>query len=119
MATVITELISEEAKRDARGRKIIPEAKWREFVTAYETSGLTQAKFARREGLNYATFVAWLGRCRRRPTTALAPVPRFVEARLPVANVMVRRLEVLLPSGLVVRGEDVAAVADLVKALGS
>jgi hypothetical protein len=46
-------------------------------------------------------------------------VPRFVEARLPVANVMVRRLEVLLPSGLVVRGEEVAAVADLVKALGS
>ena len=119
MANIITAELSEEAKRDTRGRKIIPEARWREFVAAYETSGLTQAKFARREGINYATFVAWLGRCRRHPTNGLTTVPRFVEARLPVANIMARRLEVLLPSGLVVRGEDVAAVAGLVKALGN
>jgi hypothetical protein len=119
MGTVITAEISEEAKRDKRGRKIIPEARWREFVAAYEASGLTQAKFARQEGINYCTFVAWLGRCRRHPTSATATVPRFLEARLPLAHLMARRLEVLLPSGLVVRGDEAAAVAEVVKALGT
>ena len=117
MATITPEILSDEAKRDTRGRKLIAERRWRELVAEYEASGLTQAKFARREGLNYHTFVAWLGRCRRQ-SRALGPVARFVEARLPAAGVAERRgLEVLLPGGVVVRGDDAVALAALVQAL--
>ena len=117
MATITPEVLCEEAKRDSRGRKLITERRWRELIAEYEASELTQAKFARREGLNYHTFVAWLGRCRRQ-SRALGPVARFIEARVPVAGVAERRgLEVLLPGGVVVRGDDAAAIATLVQAL--
>jgi hypothetical protein len=116
MATITPEILSDEAKRDTRGRKLIAERRWRELVTEYEASGLTQAKFARREGLNYHTFVAWLGRCRRQ-SRALGPVARFIEARVPAGVAERRRLEVLLPGGVVVRGDDAVALAALVQAL--
>ena len=106
-------------QRDSRGRKIIAEARWRELVAQYEGSGLTQTKFARREGINYSTFVAWLGRCRR---TRLMPgnaSRHFVEAQLPEENVAARRLEVQLPNGVVVRGEEIVTLVALVKALGT
>ena len=116
MATITPEILSDEAKRDTRGRKLIAERRWRELVAEYEGSGLTQAKFARREGLNYHTFVAWLGRCRRQ-SQALGPVARFIEARVPAKVAERRELEVLLPGGVVVRGDDAVALAALVQAL--
>jgi hypothetical protein len=42
---------------------------------------------------------------------------RFVEAQLPVGTT--KRLEVVLPNGVVVRGEEVATLVALVKALGA
>jgi hypothetical protein len=119
MGAITAEVVSEEAKRDARGRKIIAEARWRELVAQYEGSGQTQAKFARREGINYSTFVAWLGRCRRARLMVGNSAPRFVEARLPATEVTARRLEVVLPNGVVVRGEEIARLVALVKALGA
>jgi DNA-binding transcriptional regulator YiaG len=119
MGAITAEVVSDEAKRDARGRKIIAEGRWRELVALYEGSGLTQTKFARREGINYSTFVAWLGRCRR---TRLMPgnaSRHFVEAQLPRRSVMAGRLEVQLPNGVVVRGEEIVTLVALVKALGT
>ena len=119
MGAITAEVVSEEAKRDARGRKIIAETRWRELVAQYESSGLTQAKFARREGINYSTFVAWLGRCRRSRLMVGSSSTRFVEAQLPAGNVSARQLEVVLPNGVVVRGEEIARLVALVKALGA
>lgn len=117
METISAEVLNEAAKRDARGRKIIGADRWRELVAAYETSGLTQAEFARREGINYHTFVAWLGRCRRPSATTTLPAARFIEATLPAARMKEWPIEVALPSGIIVRGADVAALVALLKAL--
>lgn len=119
MGAITAEVVSEEAKRDARGRKIIAEARWRELVALYEGSGVTQAKFARREGINYSTFVAWLGRCRRRRLMAGNASRHFVEAQLPGGSATAGRLEVQLPNGVVVRGEEIVTLVALVKALGA
>lgn len=119
MGAITAEVVSEEAKRDTRGRRLIAATRWRELVAQYEDSGLTQAKFARREGINYSTFVAWLGRCRRSRVVARSASPRFVEAHLPPENGTARRLEVQLPNGVVVRGEEIATLVALIKALGA
>jgi hypothetical protein len=118
MATITSEVLMEEAKRDTRGRKIIAEARWRELVAACESSGLTQTQFARREGINYHTLVAKLARCRRERGTA-GSGPSFIEARVPAVGWRnPSALEVQLPGGMVIRGGDAAAVAALVQALG-
>jgi hypothetical protein len=119
MGAITAEVVGDEAKRDTRGRKIIAATRWRELVAQYESSGLTQSKFARREGINYSTFVAWLGRCRRTRVIARTATPRFVEAQLPPADGTTRRLEVQLPNGVVVRGEEIAMLVALIKALGA
>ncbi len=116
MAIITPEVLREEAKRDTRGRRIVDAERWRELLAGYATSGLTQTQFARREGVNYHTFVARLNRerGRTRPTGTA-----FIEARVPVPGwPQASTLEVQLPGGLVVRGGDPAAVAALVQALG-
>jgi hypothetical protein len=118
MATITPEVLREEAKRDTRGRRIVEAERWREVLAAYATSGMTQAQYARQEGVNYHTFVARLNRERGRSQPA-GPGPTFVEARVsatgwPQATV----LEVQLPDGAIVRGSDPTTVAALVRALG-
>lgn len=114
-----TEIIEEKNKRDARGRKIIEGARREELLASYEQSGLTQKAFSRREGINYHTFIAWLQHRRRRAgvDTAGAPALRFEEVQLG-ESVDLAGLEVTLPEGMVIRGQDVQKVAALVKALG-
>ena len=118
-ATATTELVETGEKRDRRGRKITPVARRGELVAAWRASGMTQAEFARREGVNYTTLASWVQLARRRET---APVPiRFAEVRVPVskpaAEARVDRLEVRLPDGTVVRGDNAAALVRLVRAL--
>ena len=118
MATITPEVLHAEQKQDTRGRRIVDAERWRELLAAYPTSGLTQAQFARREGVNYHTFVARLNRERGRSQPA-GPAPTFVEARVagpgwPAAPT----LEVQLPGGAIIRGHDPATVAALVQALG-
>ncbi len=55
-----TEIIETGEQRDGRGRRITPAARRAEYVEAYRRSGLTQAAFARREGLRYPTFAHWV-----------------------------------------------------------
>mgnify|MGYP001547292819 CR=1 FL=1 len=73
METVTTELVDGGEKRDARGRKIANAARRAEVLAAYATSGLTQKAFARQEGVNYHTLVAWLGREPRSAPAATRP----------------------------------------------
>jgi hypothetical protein len=118
MATITPEVLREEAKRDTRGRRIVEAERWRELLAAYATSELTQAQFARREGVNYHTFVARLNRERGRSQPA-GGNPAFIEARVSAAGWSAgSALEVQLPDGAIVRGSDPATVAALVRALG-
>ena len=86
-----------------------------ELLASYDVSGLTQSAFARREGLNFHTFVAWLGQ--RRSEGAKVPAVRFHEVCLAPSVKTEHALEVMLPGGLTVRGTTVTAVAELVRAL--
>jgi transposase-like protein len=118
MATIATEVLDGEIKQDTRGRRIVDAERWREVLTAYATSGLTQAQFARQEGVNYHTFVARLNRERGR-SQPTGSTPTFVEARVTAAGwPQATALEVQLPGGMIVRGSDPATVAALVQALG-
>lgn len=88
------------------------------MLAGYETSGLTQKAYARREGINYHTFVAWRMQHRRAGVPKKSsPAPmRFAEVRLP-PTAFPARLEVTLPNGIVVRGTEAAVIAALIKAL--
>jgi transposase-like protein len=100
-------------KRDGRGRRMLPEREWKRLLDEYEKSGLTQKAFARREGINVHTFVAWLGRHRKAARNL--PAVRFREVSL--APAAVAPLEVQLPDGVVVRGSSPQALAELIRAL--
>ena len=112
--TIEAVLADDEPRIDKRGRKILDEGRWRELIECYESSGLTQVQFARREGIKYHTFVARLGRHRRRGAKKVVKA-KFLEARLPTAPEI--RLEATFASGLVVRGDNPEALARLIRAL--
>ena len=67
MEAISTEVLTPERNRDTRGHRLYGEERRREFITAYQQSGLTQKAFARREGIKYSTFTAWLQRRRSSP----------------------------------------------------
>lgn len=119
-----TELIDDGHKRDGRGRRIAEPRRREEIIAGYAASGLTQKAYARREGVNYHTLVSWLGRGRREsaapgsPDGPAAPSPRFAQLSWPAsAPAAVPRLEVVLPDGVVLRGDDPAALLVLLNAL--
>lgn len=118
MATITAELVTTEEKRDARGRKLIGPAR-REAILAARarSSGLTQRDFAQREGVSYHTLTTWLARGRRNETPkAKLPAVKFTEVAMP-ATTTAASLEVSLPGGMIVRGQDPGQVAALIKAL--
>ena len=124
--TLTTELVETGEKRDRLGRKITPRARRAELVAAWRESGLTQAAFARREGVIYSSFAAWVQAERRggfvvpRPKApARQPVVRFAEVALPGSVSQASGLEVRLPDGTVLRGGNAADLAKLVRALRS
>jgi len=122
--------------RDGRGRKLSTLVEREALLDAFERSGMNGAKFARRNGLKYGTFAHWV-QARRRgkatndvafrevqlaPQEALRPAaitkPTSSTAHQPVASP--ENIEVVLPSGLIIRivdGLPVAKVTALVHAL--
>lgn len=115
MAIITAELVSTGEKRDARGRKLAGNARREAVLAAYDRStGVTQRDFARSEGVSYHTLVTWLVRRRRESGGGKRPVVQFAEVGLPVR---VGGLEVCLPGGVIVRGQDVVEIAALIKAL--
>ena len=121
-----TELVIDDSKRDRRGRRITSAARIGELLRAYAESGLTQAAFARREGLSASTFAYWVQSRHARGTASQLPAPtgskpvRFAEVRMPTKPshpVENDTLSVTLPDGLVVRGADTASVVARVRAL--
>jgi hypothetical protein len=85
---------------------------------------LTQAAFARREGLNYSTFAGWVLKVAK---AELAKNPaQFAQLRLPLPSLSApltstqsegTSLEVRLADGTSIRGDRVDELALLVRAL--
>ncbi len=118
-------LVETGEKRDRLGRRITPAARRAELVAAWRTSGLTQTAFARREGIVYSSFTAWVQAARLQPVAAAAkpahaPV-RFVEAKLPAPPLSPPSFAwcVRLPDGTELRGQRAGDLAELLRALRS
>ena len=106
----------EVAKHDGRGRRLAAAQERGKLLTAYRASGLTQAGFAEREGINRFTLATWLRKERLvAAKPAARPAPRFLEVRVPPAAGF--GLEVVLADGLVLRGHDGRQLAALVRGL--
>lgn len=128
MATITTEVLDLEHKQDTRGRRIADDSRRAAVLAGYAGCGLTQKAYAKREGVNYYTFVAWLGQSRRghsergrRASSAAsvsAPLPRFAEVRVSAPS-QPSPLEIVLPDGVIVRGGDPAALLTLMQGLRS
>ena len=123
MDTNTIEIVDDKTKRDARSRRIASAQRRAELLALYQTSGLTQKAFARREGVNFHTFCAWLTKHRREPDASLqaAPMPAhsaFVELRASASPASPPApLEVVLRDGRVARGADASSLAALVRLL--
>jgi transposase-like protein len=117
MDSIETELLEDPSKRDTRGRRIVKETERERLIAEYERSGLTQKEFCRREGINYHTFVGWLGKRRRNGEAAENETPLFQEVVLSGHSGYRAGLEVQLPGGEVIRGHDAESVAKLVELL--
>lgn len=126
MEKLTTELVIEESKRDRRGRRLTAAARREELLRDYARSGLTQAEFARREGIKYPTFASWVQARRSATPEATSASKRAGPVRfaqVPMSALASREaneaLSVTLPGGLVVRGSDAGLIAALVKALNA
>ena len=107
------------ATRHSRDPKL--ERRWRDLIARWERSDLTVRDFCSAHRVSEPSFYAWrrelAARDRARPP-APAAAPTFVPVRVAPPAVV----EVVLPTGVVVRvpaGADPAAVARLVAALGA
>ena len=105
-----------DIRKDKLGRRTLGRERRDELLARFATSAMTQAAFARREGLRYPTFAHWVQQANK---GALAPVVRFAQVRWPQppASPAGPRLEVQLPEGTTVRGGAVEELAALIHAL--
>lgn len=121
MGAITTELVETGDKRDTRGRRVATPERRAQLVQAFAASGVTMAAFARREGINYATFAGWVLKAQQ-SAGPKSPI-KFAEMRLPLPAAVNEpadeRLEVRLPDGTVLRGRRVADVVALVRGLRS
>jgi transposase-like protein len=110
MATTGAELLTEEGKRDQRGRRITSAPRRAELLEAYRASGLTMKQFGRQEGINPFTLAKWATNAGRRGVRGSV---QFAEMKVgfPMASSWV--LEVTLPNGLPVRAANAAALVEL------
>lgn len=114
MESIETEILEDPSKRDSRGRRIVKMDERDRLIREYESSGLTQKAFCRREGINLHTFVSWLGKRKGAGKKVGAKKPVFEEVFLSPGGGRMVALEVQLPSGEIIRGSDAATVAKLV-----
>lgn len=110
-----TEVLTEESRRDRKGRMLLSEDRWEELLSGYAHSELTQRDYCQEHGVNVHTFVARLAKRRREGLVGRQGTGGFLEAKLPAAILGACAVEVALPNGLLVRGSDPAVVVELVR----
>lgn len=107
------------AARQSRDPEL--ERRWRDLIARWERSDLTVRDFCADHRVSEPSFYGWrreLAARDRQKGPPAPPVPTFVPVRVVPPAV----IEVVLPTGVVVRaplGTDPAAVARLVAALGA
>jgi len=113
-----TELVEEEVRSGGGGRRRYGRGAIERYLQEYDASGLTQSAFAKRAGVHYQTFAAWVRARRLRGSSSSAPV-RFVEASLSGSLVAATGAEVSvqLRDGTLVRGNNAAVLIAVVAAL--
>lgn len=116
MKTIATELVDVGSKRDNRGRKITTSEEREALLEAYRGSGMTQRAFADREGIKFCTFTSWLQGRRRAGERPVKSPMSFTEVRIGAGSTGAS-LEVILASGIVIRGRNCAEIAALAQAL--
>jgi len=89
------------------GRVRRSRSEWREIFDRFETSGLSQTAFCRREDLSKSSFTKWMARLAADLAPAAESVP-FVEISSAVSepaapSLGAGELEVLLPGGVRIR----------------
>lgn len=96
------------------------------LVLDYAASGLTQRAFARREGLNYHTFVSWCAKerqgqlARGEDTGVAGAAMAFHQVELPGipgASGVEDRFEIMMPQGVSVRCRHSRQVVELLRML--
>lgn len=117
MESIDTEVMEDPSKRDARGRRIVKAEERERLIREYESSGLTQKAFCKREGINLHTFVSWLGKRKGPGESSRRKQPAFEEIFLKAGPGRATALEVQLPGGEIVRGSEASEVAKLVSLL--
>jgi len=97
-STTSTNAAPAHGKPAAQARRNAAIAQRERLIALYKTSGLSQKAFARREGVNYHTFVSWLAHSRLAAVPATRPnapfpTPGFIEVRAPSLATLIRLLE--------------------------
>lgn len=108
----------QETKRDCRGRKVSSKAERERLLAEYEGCGLTQKEFCRREGVNYHTFVSWLGQRKsgKEEDAASSGKGGFMEMVIPFGpSPSESRFELDLGGGVLVRTADEEALWRLIE----
>jgi transposase-like protein len=105
---------------DAKGRVRTSKEQRRAILTEFERSGVSVTQFARRNGLKYSTFAAWVQRYRRPKRATLKSPVRLLEAVVTPTPLNSPSLHVQLPGGARLEfreASQVPLVAALVRAL--
>ena len=87
---------------------------WQEHITAWESSGLSQAVYCKQQGVNYNSFVYQRGRIAN--NNQASPSVKFVEATetTPPKEVQTPVLQFMLPNGVRI-GMTAAADAQFIQ----
>lgn len=118
MESLETEVCNELEKRDGLGRRLLSKDQWSEVLSAYDRSGMTQKGFCRHEGLNHNSFVYQLSLRRNKALTSKGTAtPKFRQLQMSPPATGRFAVEVSLPCGSVVRGNDPAELAQLIRLL--
>jgi transposase-like protein len=121
MEAVQTEVVTLERTRDAKGRRLFKKETRERLLAEYDANGLTQAAFARREGIKYMTFVTWLQYRHNSvwPSKASEKCKRieFARVAMPTQKAQGGKLEVVLTDGTRIVGERIEDLAALLRLL--
>ena len=117
-----------DIRKDKLGRRTLGRERRDELLARFATSAMTQAAFARKEGVSEQTFASWRKRerttCKGRPerTSYMRGVsghpvqPAFREVAI-AAPARGAPVVVIVPGGIEIRCDDVDTVARLIRAL--